>query len=63
MTAVTTTPRSDSSTPVVGRLRRTPLGIRDMATALAARWHRLVQTSQLGPDDETVIGRNSGARV
>lgn len=63
MTATASTPSTDSSTRTVERLSRAPLGIRDMASAIAARWHRLVQVGQLGPDDETVVGRHTGARV
>lgn len=63
MTATASTPNTDSSAPAVERLRRAPLGIRDMFSAIAARWHRHVQSSQLGADDETVIGRHTGARI
>jgi hypothetical protein len=45
------------------RLRGGPLSIRDMASAIHARWRAAFAAGQLGPDPETIVGRGTGARI
>jgi hypothetical protein len=48
---------------LVDRLLGGPLSIRDMASAIHARWRAAFAAGQLGPDPEITIGRGTGARI
>jgi len=63
---MTTTTAELGSSPdkhIADRIRRAGSAIRDMASALGARWRAELAAGQLGPDPETVIGRRTGARI
>jgi hypothetical protein len=62
MTA-TTSVDSTQTRRILDRLRRGPHAIRDMASAIGARWRAAFAAGQLGPDPETTIGRGTGARI
>jgi hypothetical protein len=64
MTATATTSIDSNQTRrTLERLRRGPLSIRDMATALHDRWRAAVAAGQLGQDAEIIVGRGTGARI
>ncbi len=63
MTATTPKLGTGPSKLFVDRLRRASLAIRDMASAIGARWRAELAAGQFGPDPEAVIGRGTGARI
>lgn len=63
MTATTTKLASVPASHLVDRLRRAASATLVIAAGLGARWQRWLAASQMGPSDETVIGRATGARI
>jgi hypothetical protein len=48
---------------LIDRLLGGPLSIRDMTSAIHARWRAAFVAGQLGTDPEITIGRGTGARI
>jgi hypothetical protein len=63
MTATTSNFGTGLSKRILEGLRRVALGTRSFMAAFGPRWRAFVDAGQLGPDSETIIGRNSGARI
>jgi len=58
-TTITTSPRR-TTLAHLGRVGR-PMAV--MLSAVRARWNDLAQAGQLGPVQDTEIGRHTGARI
>jgi hypothetical protein len=63
MTVTTTKLANTQADRIVDQLRRALLAMFDMAASLGRSWRDDFSSGQLGPDPETVIGRDTGARI
>lgn len=66
MTTTTSTTAQPASRLVTGasaRLRKLGLAAGRLLTAIGSRWGDFIDSGQLGPDEERVIGRHTGARI
>jgi hypothetical protein len=62
-TSTTAQPATRTVTGASARLRTLVAAAGKLLTAIGSRWSDFIDSGQLGPDDERVIGRYTGARI
>lgn len=63
MTTNATTASSLAHSPTVRQLRRGLSAMGGMIRAFRLRWNDFVESSQMGPVNDTVISRHTGGRI